>query len=578
MRAVLKGNRAARGMSLGRARLEYPSRPQLDETLLEADEVDEELRRLDAALIIARAELNALRGKLQGSLARDVGEFIDAHSLILSDEELINGIVGLIRVGRYRASTALRMQGDQLVALFDAMEDPYLRSRKEDFEHVIGRVQAALLRPTSVAERKLASRVGEILVRDTVAPSELVQLAEHGVLAVVLASGSPLSHSAILARSMRLPMIVGVNEALAQINDDDLLLIDADQGELIVHPTAHDLARYSQWQREQIQLGKRLALLANAETRSADGQEICLYANAEMPADIAQARMLGASGIGLYRTEFMFMQRRELPGEEEQFLAYRDLVLGMAGLPVTIRTLDLGADKSAESGLGDDGEANPALGVRGVRLTLRRPKLMTAQLRAIVRASAFGPVRILVPMITTLDEVLTTRNMLIASIRELRAEGHAVADRIELGAMIEVPAAAIALSGMIRDLDFIAIGTNDLVQYTLAVDRGNSELSSLYDPLHPAVLKLIALIIRTARGANKRVTLCGEIAGDVRYTALLLALGLTDLSMHPGVILEVRERIGRLDLAALRKMAPSILRAPSGDRVREMLAKVPLRD
>lgn len=577
MRAVLSGSSAARGMSLGRARLEHPSRPLVDETLLEAHEIDEELRRLDAALVVARAELNALRSKLKGALARDVGEFIDAHSLILSDDELIGGIIGLIRVGRYRAATALRMQRDQLVAIFDAMEDPYLRSRKEDFEHVIGRVQAVLARPTSVAERKLASRVGEILVSETVAPSELVHLAEHGVLGVVLASGSTLSHSAILARSMRLPMVVGVADALSAISDDDLILIDADRGELIVHPTAHDLARYSQWQRDQIQLGKRLALLAKAETRSADGQEICLFANAEMPADVAQARMLGASGIGLYRTEFMFMQRRELPGEEEQFLAYRDLVLGMEGLPVTIRTLDLGADKSAESGLGDDGEANPALGVRGVRLTLRRPQLMAAQLRAIVRASAFGPVRILVPMITTLDEVVATRNLLVASIRELRAAGHSMAERIELGAMIEVPAAAIALAGMIRDLDFIAIGTNDLVQYTLAVDRGNTELGALYDPLHPAVLKLIALIIHTARGAGRRVTICGEIAGDVRYTALLLALGLTDLSMHPGVILEVRDRISRLDLAALRKMAPSILRAPSGDRVREMLARIPLQ-
>ena len=313
MRAVLTGSSAARGMALGRARLEQPSRQALDERRLQVDEIDDELARLYAALGTARDELSALRSKLSGALARDVGEFIDAHRLILSDQELIANVVGLIRDQRYRATTALRMQTNALVAVFDAMEDPYLRSRKEDFEHVIGRVQAVLARPTSEAERKLASRVGEILISDTVSPSDLVPLMEHGALGVVLASGSTLSHSAILARSMRLPMVVGVSEALAQINDDDLILIDAERGQLIVHPTAQDLARYSRWQREQIQQGKRLALLANAKTLTADGHEICLFANAEMPADVAQARMLGASGIGLYRTEFMFMQRRELP-------------------------------------------------------------------------------------------------------------------------------------------------------------------------------------------------------------------------------------------------------------------------
>lgn len=573
MRAVLTGSSAARGMALGRVRLEQPGLPAIDESRLEHHEIDAELTRLDAALATARHELNALRGKLKGALARDVGEFIDAHTLILSDPDLIGGVVERIRTDRFRAAAALRLQRDQLVIVFDAMEDPYLRSRKEDFEHVIGRVQAVLARPVSEAERKLASRVGEILVADSIAPSELVPLTEQGVLGVVLASGSTLSHSAILARSMHLPMVVGVNDALTAINDNDLILIDGERGELVVHPTAQDLARYRQWQRDEIHRGKRLALLADAETRTVDGHDIQLFANAEMPTDVASARSLGAAGIGLYRTEFMFMQRRELPGEDEQFHAYRDLVLGMQGLPVTIRTLDIGADKNPDGGPIEDGEANPALGVRGVRLTLRRPKLMATQLRAILRASAFGPVRVLVPMVTTLDEVLATRNMMVACARELRAEGVVTAGKVELGAMIEVPAAAIALAGMIRDLDFIAIGTNDLVQYTLAVDRGNAMLGKLYDPLHPAVLKLIALIIRTARGAGRRVTLCGEIAGDARYTSLLLAMGLTELSMHPGVLLEVRDRIRQLDLGALRRLAPSLLRQPNGDRVRDMLAR-----
>jgi phosphotransferase system enzyme I (PtsI) len=466
------------------------------------------------------------------------------------------------------------MQKDRLVAVFEAMDDPYLRSRKEDVEHVIARVQAGLSRESSRAERQLASRVGEILVSDTVAPSELVPLAEHGVLGFVLTSGSQVSHSAILARSLRLPMLVATHDALARIQDDDLILIDGERGEVVVHPTAQDLARYRTWQRDLVQQGKRLALLRDVETRTRDGMAIALHANAESAADIAQARTCGAAGIGLYRTEFMFLQRRELPAEDEQFLVYRDLVLGMGGLPVTIRTLDLGADKADSSGLALDDEENPALGVRGVRLSLRHPHLMTTQLRAMLRASAYGPVRVLVPMVSAAEEMTSVRRMLKECERDLRSAGHEIADNVELGAMIEVPAAAIALPGMIRELDFIAIGTNDLVQYTLAVDRNNDHLANLYDPLHPAVLKLLAQTIAVARRAGRRVTLCGEMAGDRRYTALLLALGLTDFSMHPGVLLEIREAIGSLDGAELRAHANALLRAPTRARIDRVLARM----
>jgi phosphotransferase system enzyme I (PtsI) len=550
-------------MALGRARLEQPSRYLIDERPLGALEIDAELARLYRALRMAREELAGLREKLQGAFAHEVGEFIDTHSLILADRELIAGLADLVRIGRYRASAALKMQRDRLVAVFEAMDDPYLRSRKEDIDHVIGRVQAALSRESSAEERKLAARVGEILVSDTVAPSELVPLAEHGVLGVVLTSGSPLSHSAILARSLRLPMVVAAHEALAHIQDDDLILIDGEHGEIVVHPTAQDIARYRTWQRDVIQRGKRLALLRDVDTRTRDGTTINLYANAELPADVAQARACGAAGIGLYRTEFLFLQRKELPDEEEQFLSYRDLVLGMGGMPVTIRTLDLGADKADSSGLVLDDEDNPALGVRGVRLSLRHPQLLTIQLRAILRASAYGPVRVLVPMVSIAEEMSKVRSMLRECARDLRTAGHEIAENVELGAMIEVPAAAIALRGMIRKVDFIAIGTNDLVQYTLAVDRNNDQLAHLYDPLHPAILKLLAQIIATAARAGRRVTLCGEMAGDVRYTGLLLALGLTDFSMHPGLLLEVREAVNRFDRSRLLGEARELLRARS---------------
>ncbi|HMM68325.1 MAG TPA: phosphoenolpyruvate--protein phosphotransferase [Dokdonella sp.] len=574
MRLILDGNGASRGMALGRARLEQPSRFLVDETPLGQEDVPGELQRFDEALASARAELKSLRDKLDGPLAREVAEFIDAHSLILQDPEFVNGVHELIRTGRYHASAALKMQRDSLVAVFEAMDDPYLRSRREDIEHVIGRVQGALSRESSVEERKLASRVGEILVSDTVAPSELVPLAEHGVLGFVLTAGSTLSHSAILARSLRLPMVVGSHEALSHLQDGDLILIDGDHGKVIVHPTAQDLAGYRNWQREVVQQDKRRARLRDAETRTRDGVEIHLFANAEMAGDVAQARSYGAAGIGLYRTEFLFLQRKDAPGEEEQFLAYRDLVLGMGGLPVTIRTLDLGADKVDSAGLVLKDEPNPALGVRGVRLSLRTPQLMHTQLRAILRTTSYGPVRILVPMVSTIEEIITVRRMVKECAAQLRSEGHHIADTFEVGAMIEVPAAAIALPSMIRKLDFVSIGTNDLVQYTLAVDRNNNELGALYDPLHPAVLRLLAQIIAVCNRANRPVTLCGEIAGDTHFTAMLIALGLTEFSMHAGLLLEVRETINAIDRTAVRKLAPVLLRATSREGIRKVMERM----
>ncbi|HZP64809.1 MAG TPA: phosphoenolpyruvate--protein phosphotransferase [Rudaea sp.] len=573
-RLLITGAGAARGMALGRARLVQPSQLSVDERPLPEKDIESEVMRLREALAHAREELRHLREKLHGALAREVGEFIDAHSLILEDPELTEGLYALIRRGRYRAGSALKLQRDRLVAAFEAIDDPYLRSRREDVDHVIGRVQAALVRDTTPAERQIASRVGCVLVGDTVAPAELAHLPDHGVLGVVTTGGSPLSHSAILARSMRLPMVVGAHEALKHITDDDLLLLDGTRGEIVVHPTAQDLARYRQYQRDQVRSAEALSRLKHERTLTRDGAEIALYANAELLTDVAQARSFGASGIGLYRTEFLFMQRRELPDEEEQFHAYRDAVLAMGGAPVTIRTLDLGADKADATGLALAQEPNPALGVRGVRLAMCHPQLFATQLRAILRASGFGPVRILVPMVTNVDEIAAVRRMVEACARDLATRGYEIADHYELGAMIEVPAAAIALPTMIRQLDFVAIGTNDLTQYTLAADRNNDALAELYDPLHPAVLKLLSLIIETSGRASKPVTLCGEMAGEPRYTALLLALGLTGFSMHPSSLLEVRQAIAGYDRASLRKGRSALLRAPSRAGIEKVLKRM----
>ncbi|AIF47138.1 phosphoenolpyruvate--protein phosphotransferase [Dyella japonica] len=574
MRQVLTGTTAARGMALGRARLVQPSRYLVDTRPLNEDEIDVELERLHRALDTARQELRELRGKLHGALAREVNEFIDAHSLLLDDPELLRGLDDLVRIGHYRPGAALKKQRDRLAAVFEAMDDPYLRSRKEDVDQVISRVISALQRQTSREERKLAARVGEILIADTIAPADMAHLAGAGLLGVVASSGSPYSHSAILARSLDLPMLVGARDALSTIHDDDLILLDAERGEAVVHPTAQDLARYRAWQREAAQEGRRLATLANAPTRTRDGVDIRLYANAEMPPDIAMARARGADGVGLYRTEFLFLRQKGLPTEDEQFIAYRDLVLGMGGLPVTIRTLDLGADKADAAGLVIRGEDNPALGVRGVRLSLRYPAVFTTQIRAILRAACYGPVRVLVPMVTQPDELIAVRTLFKLARQELKRENIDLPEKLQLGAMIEVPAAAINVRALLEHADFLAIGTNDLAQYVLAADRGNDALDNIYNPLQPALLRLLAYVITEGRRAKKAVSLCGEIGGDANFTALLLALGLCEFSMHPSQLLHVRDRLISLDHAALRAQAPRILRARTHEEAEALLASI----
>ncbi|TCV94072.1 phosphoenolpyruvate--protein phosphotransferase [Luteibacter rhizovicinus] len=574
MRYVLTGTPAARGMALGRARLVQPSIYTVDTRLLENEEIGPEIERLHKAIDTARQELRELRSKLHGALAREVGDFIDAHSLLLDDDELLRGLDELISVGHYTASAALKMQRDRLAAVFDAMNDPYLKSRGEDIDQVIGRVMSVLQQQSSREERKLAARVGEIVVSDTVAPADMASMAGQGMLGVVASAGSVYSHSAILARSFNLPMLVGTRDALATINDDDLVLIDAENGDVIVHPTAQDLARYRQWQRQAAQEGRRLAALASAPTLTRDGAHMRLFANAEIASDVAQARARGADGIGLYRSEFLFLRQRGLPSEDEQFVAYRDLVLGMGGLPVTIRTLDLGADKADAAGLTIRGEENPALGVRGVRLSLRYPDVFSVQLRAILRAACYGPIRILVPMVTHMGEMVAVRALIKKAREALSREGHELPERLDIGAMIEVPAAAIGVTSILQKADFLSIGTNDLAQYVLAADRNNDALEGIYDPLQPAFLRLIAHVIAAARRARKPVSLCGEIAGDTAFTPLLVAMGLEEFSMHPGQLLQVRDKLTVLDCKALRQAAPKLFRAHTRDEVEAHLLTV----
>jgi phosphotransferase system enzyme I (PtsI) len=557
MRQEFKGLGASRGSALGRARIRLPHALEVAEEHIPDSQVEAERARLRRAIDLVRTEMHALRQRLHGALAHEIGEFLDLHALLLDDPELLQGLDSLIRTGRYTADYALRLQRDRIAAVFASMDDPYLRSRIDDIDQVVGRIHAAL----HSRENGTEGVAGEILITDNVAPAELAQLQAQGVVAIITGTGSTLSHSAILARSLHLPLVVGVPGALLRINDGDALVVDGGSGLIIAEPGPADLRAHRSREREYIRERRELHRLRREPTRTIDGIDINLYANAESREDVAEAHAVGATGIGLYRTEFLFLQRMELPDEEEQFRAYRDVVLGMSGRPVTIRTLDLGADKADRTGLALRDEPNPALGLRGVRLSLARDSLLETQLRALLRASGYGPLRILVPMVTSREEIREVRSRLKRVARDLRTQGHEIADHVPLGAMIEVPAAALALPGFIGSVDFLSIGTNDLVQYLLAADRNNDALADLYTPLHPAVLRVLREVIRLARLRQKPVAVCGEMAGDPMYAPLLLALGLTEFSLHPNTLLELRRVIRECDLVVLRKRLPQLMRA-----------------
>lgn len=571
MRHDFAGHGASRGLALGRARVRLPHALEMAEQRVPAAQADAEAQRLHDALEAARAEMRALREKLQGALSKEAVEFIDLHALLLDDPELVQALETLVRQERYSAGYALRVQRDRLAAVFEQMDDPYLRSRLDDLDHIIGRINAHLQR----REPLPPGTAGEVLVCDNVAPSELAQLQAQGVVAIVSAAGSPLSHSAILARSLHLPLVVGAAEALARINDGDVVMVDGETGEVVVDPDAADLRRYQQREQQDARARRDLERLRSKPTRTRDGVDVALYANAESREDVARAHALGAAGVGLYRTEFLFLQRNELPDEDEQFQVYRDAVLGMSGRPVTFRTLDLGADKADRTGLSLANEDNPALGVRGVRLSLLYDQVFDTQLRAIARAAAYGPVRVLVPMVSCREEVLLVRRRLRRAVAAVKRRG-VVVETPPLGAMIEVPAAAIGVHGLVDAVDFMSIGTNDLVQYLLAVDRNNDALGDLYSPLHPGVLRLLAHVIGAGAQSGTPVAVCGEMAGDTRLAPLLLAMGLREFSLHPASLLELRRAIRECRLDSLRERAGKLLQARDRSAIERWLQEASL--
>ncbi|WP_369072890.1 phosphoenolpyruvate--protein phosphotransferase [Burkholderia gladioli] len=547
MSFTLQGIPVSRGIAIGRAYLIAPAALDVAHYLVEAQQIEAEIERLRGALLTVRGELDVLRADLTEDTPSEVAAFIDVHSMILNDAMLVQETVDLIRVRRYNAEWALTEQLDVISGHFDDIEDEYLRERKADIEQVVERVLKALAGAPSASQALGGAAGGKddmIVVAHDIAPADMMQFKNQAFRAFVTDLGGRTSHTAIVARSLGIPASVGVQHASALIRQNDLIIVDGDRGIVIVDPAPIVLEEYSYRQSEMALEQRKLQRLKFSPTQTLCGTQIDLMANIELPDDAKTAVEAGAVGVGLFRTEFLFMNdANALAEEEEQFRAYRRAVELMNGKPVTIRTIDVGADKPLEAlEEGYETAPNPALG-----------------LRAILRASAVGPVKILVPMLAHAQEIDQTLDLIREAKRQLDDAGLAYDPNVRVGAMIEIPAAAIALPLFLKRVDFLSIGTNDLIQYTLAIDRADNAVAHLYDPLHPAVLHLIAYTLREAKRAGVPASVCGEMAGDPAMTRLLLGMGLTEFSMHPSQLLVVKQEILRAHLKAIEKPTADVL-------------------
>jgi len=509
-------------------------------------QVEDEIQRFEAAVETASQQLQAIRDEIPENTPGEISEFIDSHLLMIEDRALRSGVVNLIRQRLASAEWALQQHCDNLVEVFQQMQDAYLRTRRDDLIHVVQRIQKVLMARHDTEPDDLQ---GQIVLAEDLSPADVILLHNRQVAGFVTEHGGPMSHTTILARSLGIPAVIGAHGAGACLKHGELLVLDTDNGCVLANCDQTLIAHFQDRREYDFQ---RTVLLRQESDRPAttrDGQHMRLLANIELAGDVTEAVRNGADGIGLYRTEFLFMNRNDLPGEEEHFAAYLEIIQGMPERAIVIRTLDLGADKPLDGNSG----RNPALGLRAIRLCLKEPELFKPQLRAILRASALGDVRIMLPMLTNLWEVEQTHKLIRQCMRELDDEGAPYNPNIPVGGMIEVPAAALAAPVFARALDFLSIGTNDLIQYTLAIDRVDNEVNYLYDPLHPAILQLIARVIEAGRQAGIPVSMCGEMAGDPRFIPLLIGMGLHELSMQPAALLDARQQIRELDAGELAR-------------------------
>ena len=568
---TLHGAGVSGGIAIGYARLVSTARLEVAHYDIGSEGIELELERFDDAINQVRGELDSLQAGIAAGAPAELGAFLSVHRMILDDPALSEVPRELVRARRCNAEWALVQQMDLLVAQFDEIEDAYLRERQNDVMQVVERVLKAMAGGANVPAPP-SREENIIVVAHDLSPADMMMFKQHRFAGFVTDLGGVTSHTAIVARSLAIPAIVGLHHARSLLRENEPIIVDGVNGVLIVNPDERVLSEY-RLRQEEIELAReKLKRLRRTPSRTLDGLSVELHANIELPQDVGEALASGADGIGLFRSEFLFLNRRELPDEDEQFEAYRDVARTMDGKPVTIRTLDLGADKNI-AGAHEPGP-NPALGLRAIRYCLAEPQMFLAQLRAILRASRFGKVHLLIPMIAHAHEIEQALKALAQARASLDADGIQYDKAMPVGGMVEVPAAALSLGTLIRSLDFVSIGTNDLIQYTLAIDRTDDSVAHLYDPTHPAVLQLIASTIRTANRAGKPVAVCGEMAGDLSLTRLLLGLGLRKFSMHPAQLLAVKQQVLRSALPELEATARRILRAPHPDRARSLLEKL----
>ncbi len=556
----------SRGVAIGRAVLVASSRVDVAHYFIEPAQVEREVARLLQARDAVATELGGLQRDLPSDAPSELSALLDVHLMLLHDEALTGATAQWIRERHYNAEWALSAQLEVLARQFDEMENDYLRERKADLEQVVERLLRALMHDSSggpqaigVDPRDFGGEDPLVLVANDIAPADMLQFKRSVFTGFITDVGGKTSHTAIVARSLDIPAVVGAREASRIIRQDDWVVIDGDVGVVIVDPSAIVLEEYRFRQRQSELERVRLTRLRHTPAVTLDGERVELLANIELPGDAAAALEAGAVGVGLFRSEFLFMNRGDdLPGEDEQYEAYRAVVEAMKGLPVTIRTVDIGADKPLDRmsahELRHEHALNPALGLRAIRWSLSEPSMFRQQLRAILRASALGPVRLLVPMLAHASEIRGTFDALARAKQQLTESGRAFGD-VQVGAMIEVPAAALMVDRFLDAFDFVSLGTNDLIQYTLAIDRADESVSHLYDPWHPAVLELIGRTIRAARVRAKPVSVCGEMAGDASFTSALLAMGLRSFSMHPSQIAAIKQQILRIDTRRLAEHA-----------------------
>jgi len=569
---TLHGAGAGGGIAIGQAHLISSARLEVAHYSIAPAQVEQEVMRFSAAVETVRAELQGLRRSVPAGAPAELDAFLNLHLMILDDATLSRTPRELIRSLKCNAEWALVLQMDQLVAQFEKIEDPYLRERKADVVQVVERLLKVMQGQPGRSGAVPARAEKLIVVAHDLSPADMMLFKQHQYAGFVTDLGGVTSHTAILARSLNIPAIVGAHTARQMVREGELVIVDGVHGVLIVAPDELVLAQFQQRQRE-LELGRqKLKRIRATPATTRDGTTVDLHANIELPQDIEQVRESGATGVGLFRSEFLFLNRDDLPGEDEQFEAYRQVAQAMRGMPVTIRTLDLGADKTVNSSARSG--PNPAMGLRAIRLCLAEPQMFLTQLRAILRASHYGKIRLLIPMLAHAHEIEQALIM-IAQSKALLDELNLPYDPgIQIGGMIEVPAAALALGVFVRKLDFLSIGTNDLIQYTLAIDRTDDSVSHLYNPLHPAVLHLIAHTIKTGSRMNVPVAVCGEMAGDVTLTRLLLGFGLRQFSMHPANVLAIKQQVLKSDLSDLARLSSRILHADDPENAKRLLEKL----